>query len=214
MNFFFSLLDLSLPSLSVSRQRPSIDTQLSGQRIILKMGDPADWRSWRYLREMSREFLTPWEPRWSRNALDYNFFCGVLRRNWREWREGTAYSFFIFLRNQDGAAGALVGCINLNDVQHGVAKKGTLGYWMGMPYAGKGLMTEATQLVCNFAFDTVKLHRIEASCLPNNVPSIALLKRLGFEQEGYAKSYLEINGKWEDHLLWGKICPSSYSDGV
>ncbi|HEU0118363.1 MAG TPA: GNAT family protein [Alphaproteobacteria bacterium] len=98
----------------------------------------------------------------------------------------------------------MLGGIALNDVQRGIAQKGTLGYWIGAPYANQGFMTEATQLVLDFAFYTLRLHRVEASCLPRNEPSKALLKRLGFEEEGYAKAYLQINGLWEDHVLWGR----------
>ena len=68
-------------------------------------------------------------------------------------------------------------------------------------------MSEAAQLVCDFAFRQLRLHRVEASCLPHNEPSKALLQKLGFEEEGFAKAYLKINGKWEDHLLWGKTAP-------
>jgi len=100
--------------------------------------------------------------------------------------------------------GILIGGINLNDVRRGVAQKGTLGYWIGQPYAGQGLMTEAAALVCDFAFRDLKLHRVEASCLPHNEPSKRLLQRLGFAEEGYAKSYLRIDNEWQDHLLWGR----------
>jgi ribosomal-protein-alanine N-acetyltransferase len=105
---------------------------------------------------------------------------------------------------QGGRDFCLVGGISLNDVRRGIAQKATLGYWIGMPYAGQGLMTEAAGLVCEFAFDALKLNRIEASCMPNNEPSKRLLKRLGFVEEGYAKSYLRIDGEWQDHVLWGK----------
>jgi ribosomal-protein-alanine N-acetyltransferase len=79
---------------------------------------------------------------------------------------------------------------------------------MGMPYAGNGYMREAATLVSAFAFDTLLLHRLQASCLPNNEPSINLLRRLGFEEEGYAKAYLQINGEWEDHILWARLKPA------
>ena len=64
-------------------------------------------------------------------------------------------------------------------------------------------MTEALGLVCSFAFDRLKLHRVEAACLPRNEASKAVLSKNGFEQEGYAKAYMQINGQREDHLLWG-----------
>ena len=195
----------SLPNMPLGAAKPSPDLRLMGPRIVLRMGDPADWRNWRNLREQSRDFLTPWEPTWPDNAMTYSYFCGLLRRQWRDWRQAKAYAFQIFLNGTDGKAGALVGGITLNDIQRNIAQKGTLGYWMGETYAGQGYMTEAVQLVCDFAFQTLRLHRVEASCLPHNERSKALLRRLGFEEEGYAKAYLQIDGKWQDHLLWGKM---------
>lgn len=178
--------------------RPSLDTTLVGPRLELRVGDPIDWRDWRNLRNLSRNFLVPWEPAWIDECLSHDFFCGNLRRQWREWREGTGYAFLVFKEK------ALIGGITLNDVQRGVAQKGTLGYWIGHPYAGQGYMSEATRLLCDFAFEDLKLNRIEASCLPHNEASKRLLTKLEFTEEGYARSYLRINGKWEDHLLWGK----------
>lgn len=101
----------------------------------------------------------------------------------------------------------LVGGITLGDVQFAAAQKGTIGYWMGLPYAGQGFMTEAVALVCDFAFKELRLQRVEASCLPRNDASKTVLQRCGFDQEGYAKAYLQVNGKREDHLLWGKNKP-------
>ena len=193
---------------------PSIDTVLSGKRVVLRNGDPADWKNWRMLREMSREFLTPWEPTWPDNGLSYSFFSGMLRRQWRDWRQDRAFSFFVFLHSQSSSgsssleAGQLIGGITLSDVVRGIAQKGTLGYWMGQPHIGQGYMSEAVGLVCDFAFAQLKLHRLEASCLPHNEPSKRLLARLGFDQEGYAKAYLQINGTWQDHILWGKTNPA------
>lgn len=185
--------------------RPSMDCCLEGEKVMLRPGDPADWRNWRTLREASRAFLTPWEPTWAHNALDYSHYCGLLRRYAREWRMGEGYNFLIFLRSEDGQEGALVGGISLNSIERGVSQSGTLGYWMGQPYAGNGYMREAASLVAEFAFNTVLLHRLQASCLPHNEPSINLLRRLGFEEEGYAKAYLKINGTWADHILWALV---------
>jgi ribosomal-protein-alanine N-acetyltransferase len=185
--------------------RPPIETRLTGARTILRPGDPADWQNWRTLRDASRAFLTPWEPSWPSNALTYTYYCGLLRRYAREWRCGEGYTFHVFQNRGDGGEGALVGGISLNSIERGIAQMGTLGYWMGMPYAGQGFMGDAAALVCAFAFDTLLLHRVQASCLPRNEPSINLLRRLGFEEEGYAKAYLQINGVWEDHILWAKV---------
>jgi ribosomal-protein-alanine N-acetyltransferase len=184
---------------------PSIDWRLQGSKVVLRAGDPADWHNWRTIRDHSRAFLTPWEPSWPPNALTYTYYCGLLRRYAREWRKGEGYNFHVFLNNERGEEGALIGGISLNSIERGIAQTGTLGYWMGEPYAGNGYMREAADLVCDFAFNTLLLHRLQASCLPHNDPSINLLRRLGFEEEGYAKAYLQINGVWEDHLLWARV---------
>jgi ribosomal-protein-alanine N-acetyltransferase len=80
----------------------------------------------------------------------------------------------------------------------------TLGYWTGERHANTGVMTDALQAAMGFARDELELHRLEAACLPANEPSIKLLARAGFEREGFAKDYLKINGRWEDHILWGR----------
>ncbi len=154
---------------------PAWGPDLIGERVILRAGDPADWKSWRAMREMSRDFLEPWEPEWPANGLSYNFFCGLLRRHWKDWRQGKAYAFMIFLQSKRGGTGILIGGITLGDVQRGIAQKGTIGYWVGKPYAGQGYMSEAAQMVCDFSFERLRLNRVEASCLPHNEPSRNLI---------------------------------------
>jgi ribosomal-protein-alanine N-acetyltransferase len=86
-----------------------------------------------------------------------------------------------------------------------VAQAGTLGYWMGAPHAGQGYMSAALQAVLPFCYDELRLHRVEAACIPRNTPSIRLLEKSGFAREGLAKEYLCINGVWQDHLLFGRV---------
>jgi ribosomal-protein-alanine N-acetyltransferase len=190
---------------------PSIETKLVGPRVTLRAATPMDWKNWHVVREQSRAFLVPWEPTWPLDGLTYDYFCRNLRRHWNEWREGSAFSFLLCatddLPDQTGglvAAGAVLGGLALTEVQRGIAQKGTLGYWIGESYADQGFMTEAVQLVVHFAFHDLGLNRLEAACLPHNEPSKRLLTKIGFTMEGRARRYLRINGRWEDHLLWGK----------
>jgi len=76
---------------------------------------------------------------------------------------------------------------------------------MGVAYARQGLMTAAVGAVASFAFGTLRLRRIEAACIPQNIPSIRLLEKSGFSREGYAREYLCINGVWQDHLLYARL---------
>ncbi len=112
-----------------------------------------------------------------------------------------AYSFLIF----DSITDELLGGITLGGVRRGVSQSGTLGYWMGAPHAGRGRMTRAVAVTVEFALAKLRLHRIEAACIPENAPSIALLERNSFQREGYARGFLKINGAWRDHVLFGLV---------
>ena len=83
--------------------------------------------------------------------------------------------------------------------------EGAPGYWIGERYAGKGLMLEGLQLLVGHAFQTLRLHRVEAACIPDNRRSIRVLEKAGFQREGLLRSYLRINGVWQDHLLFGLL---------
>ena len=157
-----------------------------------------DFDAWADLRSTSREFLRPWEPIWPPDDLARVAFRRRLKRYSQDVRSDAAYPFFIF-RQSDGA---LVGGLTLGQIRRGVAQTATLGYWMGQVHAGQGYMSDAVRAVLPYAFNGLRLRRIEAACLPENEPSIRLLERVGFIREGYARSYLRIAGAWQDHLLY------------
>lgn len=173
---------------------------IRGEGIYLRPAEMRDFESWAGLRERSRTFLTPWEPTWAGDDLTRNSFRRRLRRNSQEIEGDEAYPFFVF-RDDD----ILVGGLTLGQVKRGVAQVATLGYWMGAPYAGKGLMSSAVRAAIQFSFTSLRLHRLEAACLPHNLASIRLLEGVGFQREGYARAYLRINGLWQDHLLFGLL---------
>jgi ribosomal-protein-alanine N-acetyltransferase len=106
---------------------------------------------------------------------------------------------FLICRVEDGA---IAGSINLSQIFHGGFQNAYMGYFIGAQYAGQGYMTEAIQLMLRYAFDHLKLHRIEANIQPQNIASIALAKRAGFVREGYSQRYLKICGRWRDHERW------------
>ncbi len=177
------------------------DFPIRGEGVYLRLSELRDFPEWATLREKSRAFLTPWEPIWPVDDLTKASFRYRVRRHAEEMYRDEAYSFFIFREEDD----ALLGGLSLGPVRRGVAQAATLGYWMGEPYAGKGYMSAAVRAAMSYAFDKQGLHRIEAACLPNNEPSKRLLERVGFRQEGYARSYLNINGQWRDHLLFALL---------
>jgi len=172
-----------------------------GEGVSLRTPQVTDHAEWAALREHSREFLTPWEPTWPADDLSRSAFRRRIRRYTEDLRTDQSYAFLI-LRSADGR---LVGGLTLANVRRGVAQAGSLGYWMGLPYVRQGYMTAAVRAVIPFAFGTLRLHRLEAACIPTNTASIRLLENTGFVREGYAREYLCINGIWQDHLLYGRL---------
>jgi len=124
-----------------------------------------------------------------------------LKRYAEDLRTDQAYPFFLFRR----ADSALVGGLTLANVRRGVAQAGSLGYWIGETFARQGLMTAAVNALIPFAFGTLRLHRLEAACIPNNTASVRLLEKTGFKREGFAREYLCINGVWQDHVLYALL---------
>jgi ribosomal-protein-alanine N-acetyltransferase len=184
----------TFPRLFLSRADPY---RLTGDRVFLRAPERGDYEQWASLRAASRDFLSPWEPSWPPDALSRSGFRSRIARYGEDWRTDQAYNFFIFTRDE-----TLIGGVGLSNIRRGVSETASLGYWVGEAFARQRYMTSALPLVVEFAFERLGLHRLEAACLPSNIPSRSLLARAGFQQEGYAREYLCIAGKWQDHLLF------------
>jgi ribosomal-protein-alanine N-acetyltransferase len=168
---------------------------------VLRTPQMTDYTEWAALRENSRAFLTPWEPTWPEDDLSRGAFRRRIRRYVEDLRADLGYAFLI-MRSADNA---LVGGLTIANVRRGVAQAGSLGYWMGQAFARQGYMTAAVRAIVPFAFTTLRLHRLEAACIPTNSGSIRLLENTGFVREGYAREYLCIDGVWQDHLLYARL---------
>jgi len=180
---------------------PDAAPAIAGEGVVLRPPQMSDAAEWVALRAASRDFLVPWEPTWPADDLTRASFRRRIKRYGEDQRCDLAYALFIF-RKQDSA---LVGGLTLANIRRGCAQAGSLGYWMGLPYVRHGYMTAAVRAVIPFAFGTLRLHRLEAACIPTNTASIRLLENTGFVREGYAREYLCINGLWQDHLLFGCV---------
>jgi ribosomal-protein-alanine N-acetyltransferase len=174
---------------------------ITGTGVTLRPPQPGDYAEWAALRELSRDFLTPWEPVWPPDDLTRGAFRRRLKRYAEDQRNDMAYAFLIFR----GSDNALVGGLTLANVRRGVAQAGSIGYWIGAPFARHGHMSAAVRALIPYCFTTLRLHRLEAACIPSNNASIGLLEKTGFRREGYARAYLCINGIWQDHLLYARL---------
>ena len=184
-------------TVSFSETLPAI----AGGGVVLRVPQSSDHAEWAALRATSRDFLVPWEPTWPADDLTRGAFRRRLKRYADDQRSDLAYAFMIF-RSDDNA---MVGGLTLANIRRGVAQAGSIGYWVGAPFARKGYMTAAVRALIPFGFRMLGLHRLEAACIPANIASISLLEKTGFTREGYARSYLCINGVWQDHLLYARL---------
>ena len=174
---------------------------VTGDSVLLRAPQMADFAEWTALRAASRDFLVPWEPTWPVEDLTRAAFRRRLKHYAEDLRSDAAYPFFIFRKDDN----ALVGGLTLTNIRRGVAQAGSLGYWIGAPFARRGYMAAALRAFVPFAFDALRLHRLEAACIPTNTASMLLLEKSGFVREGYAREYLCINGQWQDHLLYARL---------
>lgn len=184
-----------------SVSHPETGPFVDGGDVYLRVPHMTDYPAWAELRAQSRDFLTPWEPAWSSTELSRASFRRRLKHYARDLREDLGYAFFLYRSRDD----VLLGGITLSNVRRGVTQACTLGYWVGVPYARQGCMTAGLKAAIPFVFDTLRLHRLEAACLPDNHASIRLLERAGFKPEGRARRYLKINGVWQDHLTYALL---------
>ena len=179
------------------RRRPVVETE----RMTLRLPAHGDWRAWAGLREASADHLMPWEPVWSHDHLTRRAFTNRVYWAMRAETAGTALPLLLIRREDQ----RLLGAITLDNIRRGPVQAGTLGYWIGAPFARRGYMREAVLAVVHHAFAALDLSRVESACLPENVASRGVLEKCGFKYEGVAQSYLQINGRWRNHVLYANL---------
>jgi len=171
--------------------------EITGRKVILRPPQYSDWKAWADERKKNKLYLQPWEPLWSINELERSSFVKRVRMFERLSHNDQAYSFLIYKSDNED----FIGEVNISNVQRGIIQSCTIGYWIAKDCEGKGMMSESLELVKEFIFNELKLHRIEAACLPHNIPSLKLLLKNGFIKEGTARKLLKINDKWQDHTV-------------
>ena len=174
--------------------------RLYGRRVLLRPLVPADFAAWSEVRIRNEAWLLPWEqarvpgmPDPTRDRESFTVRCSARDR---ERQLGAGYGFGIFVDN------AFAGEINLNSVQRGSFQNAYVGYWIDEARAGCGYMPERVAVVTRFAFDDLRLHRLQIAIIPRNRNSRRVTEKLRYREEGIALRYLEINGVWEDHVRY------------
>jgi ribosomal-protein-alanine N-acetyltransferase len=173
---------------------------LFGRRVLLRPLTVADFEQWREVRRRNVDWLTRWEPMRVAGQPDVvddrDAFAVRCSARQRERQLGTGYGFGIFVD------GDLAGEINLSSVQRGPFQSSYVGYWIDEKQAGNGYVPEALVVLARYAFEELRLHRIQIAIIPRNAASRRVVDKLRLRSEGVAERYLEINGIWEDHVRY------------
>jgi len=170
-------------------------------RLLITVLSPDQYKLMVRYQDLNREHLSPWEPLRAAGYFDDVTTQARLHDNLESFYAGAS----IPLVGLDKITNEIVCSANFTNIVHGAFQACHLGYSVSCKYEGKGLMFEMLEASIKYVFTELRLHRIMANYIPRNTRSGKLLKQLGFEKEGLAKSYLNIAGKWEDHILMSKL---------
>ena len=176
---------------------PSLKTE----RLIVRVPVSEDVPALTEYHRRNRQHLAPWSPIPPEHFFTEEFWRAKVEAGIDEYHLGISCRFFIFLRQKPTK---VVGHIGFSQIFRGPFHACYLGYSVDGECEGKGYMREGIERAIQFVFEDLALHRIMANYIPHNIRSGNLLHRLGFVIEGYAHDYLQINGKWEDHVLTSK----------
>ena len=176
-------------------------TELIGARVLLRPLRAEDWQAWREVRLRCRGWLERWEPVAEAGsadpALDFEAFRARCAAWERQRHFDAAYGFGLFLDN-----GRFVGEVSIGSVQRGPFQMGYIGYWVDEACSGKGYVPEGVVVLIRYAFETLRMHRLEAAIVPRNAPSRRVAEKLGLRDEGTAHRFLQIQGVYEDHIRY------------
>jgi len=173
--------------------------ELHTERLRLKVLGPAFARQSLEYYARNQAFLSEWNPTASADFYTLPYHQERLRIELELMKDDRLARFWLFKR-EDLACTTAIGNLAFNNIVRGAFQSCHLGYQLDEREINQGLMTEALRSAIAFAFDTLKLHRIEANVMPRNLRSSRVLAKLGFVEEGLARRYLKINGVWEDHI--------------
>lgn len=168
----------------------------TGARTYLRHPVTSDSREYLELRRASQELHRPWEPV---PAAGVDPFSQCVFDSYLAGAVTPRCERLLIVRLKDDR---ILGAINFNEIVRGIFQSAYTGYWIGAEFAHQGYMSEGLELALRYGFETLGLHRLEANVRPENKPSLALVKRLGFKLEGYSPRYLKIAGEWCDHERW------------
>jgi ribosomal-protein-alanine N-acetyltransferase len=180
---------------------PSLSTRVVTPRLVLRPPRGSDVPELRRLLRANADHLRPWEPAATpgEDPTSLTAVTNRITRQRRDWKRGEAYTLLLTLR---APGDPIIGRVNLGGILRGAFQNAYVGYWIDQENQGRGLMTEALKGALAFAFEAAKLHRVQIAIMPRNAASLRVVGKVGGRHEGLAARYLQIAGRWEDHLIF------------
>jgi len=145
----------------------------------------------------NQAFFQEWDPTRTPDFYTLKAQQDVIEGDLSQMGSGQHFKFLVYKHEEPKR---IIGIIALSNIVRGPFQSCYLGYRLDHEEVNKGYMTESLECVIRYAFDELKLHRIEANIMPRNAASLKVVQKLGFSPEGLARKYLQINGNWEDHI--------------
>jgi len=174
---------------------------IESPRVIIRYPKRRDWKAWVKLRQESYNFLQKWEPYWEINQCNRSNYMRQLKMQRTKATYDLAYSFLCFRKdNKD-----LLGGINISNIQRGVIQTCNIGYWLGERNIGYGYMEESIKAIIPYIYEQLKIHRIQALTLEENIASRKLIEKVNFKKEGVLREAMKINNEWRDHLIYSLL---------
>ena len=178
------------------------------ERLEIRLPSMTDYEAWVKVRRNSEKFLHQWEPEKARGFYSKNSFQMRVRWARKNFKLNQVLHLFFFSKvNND-----LVGGLTLDNIRYGPFDSASLGYWLGEEFANNVFKTEALKSIIHYANKTLKITRLEAATLPTNNASKRVLEKCDFKYEGVGQSYLQINGRWRNHVMYANV--SKYRRGI
>ncbi len=184
------------------------DVRIETQRLYVRSLQRTDCAEWLRVRHENYDYLQTREPIWDMDSLNYQGFYRVLNDLINSFSIGNYYSFCVF----DTQTDELVGGFEIANILYWPKQSASVGYWIAQKYSGKGCATEILANMTQWAFKKFNLVKIEAGTMVSNAASQKVLTKAGFSKEGLSQSYGEINGVYEDHILWGIVAGNVNKD--
>ena len=171
-------------------------TRYESERLYLRILKPNYGRDVLEYYRKNHSFLNEWEPKRTKDFYTLSYQKRQLNNEYIMFKENKLVRFCIFKKEDN----KIIGNVCYSNIIMGNFKSCFLGYKLDKDEINKGYMTEAVKKTVQIMFEDFNLHRIEVNVVPRNIRSLKVMEKLEFEQEGFSKRYLEINGVWEDHI--------------